>query len=1552
MRRRERSLSLREREIELERRRQRLRLLEEEIGRERSGASLGINTRPVAAEISRRPSSRKSRSVERRAPTEHTRKRSRSRLPTDPEVTKECQAKRSCTPSFSLNDVIKIVQSVKNVTQPNQSVTQLAKNIDHKNILPNFDPSVKSQRVDIWLRKVNECATVYGWDEITTIHFSMQKLQGLAKVWYESLKTIKYTWDQWQENLKSAFPCEQNYGQILEEMLKRKSRVGEPIENYYYEKLALLNQCDITDKHAVDCIVHGLGDRTMKSSALALCCSQPEQLLQFLISHKESQPVDRFHNNRNRFGTDNASNYQNNKSNNRFSRNQSVVFCFNCKERGHPYTKCLKPIIRCTKCSRVGHRSEECKNKTPSLDSKHEPAKTMCIFNSNPNAKFVKPVDINNKVVDGFIDFGSEVTLVRLSLITNLGLQHDNVPTLMKGFGNNAVQSIGTISLEISVDGVPARVACRVVDDNLLDTPILIGQSYTEQPHITVYKDSTRLQFHAISLELPGVDTTEDCKVLTLRLKSDVNLHGLATVTVCTGSNIDCLLLLNNSIIGPPDKEVAVTGGVYQVKNGQLDISIYPCSKPQFLKRKMVLARGEKVEFVRRLVMESPGISSTTGRLETGANCNISLDEVKVGDLATQEEKHRLIEILHTFKHLFASSLKDLGCTDVTQMNIELNSTKPIVYRPYRLAHHERDKVQTMVSEMLEANIIRESVSDYASPVILVRKKDGNMRMCVDYRMLNSVTVKEIYPMPIIEDEIARLSGQSCFITLDLASGYYQVPISESAKHLTAFVTPDGLYEFNRMPFGLANAPAVFQRLINRVLGTVRFTKATAYMDDVLIYGDSASQCLDRLEDILSLLEKANLTLNLTKCEFLRSNIDYLGYEISAAGVRPGQKKILSVSNFPRPINVHCVRQFIGLASYFRKFIQNFAVLALPLTQLLAKDTTWQWGQAQENAFEVLKSKLVDRPTLAFYDREAETELHTDASKDGIGGILLQRDKQTGQYRPIAYYSRKTSPEERFYHSYELETLAVVKSLEKFRVYLLGKEFRIVSDCSALRSTFIKRDLIPRIARWWLLLQEFNCTIEYRPGTKMSHVDALSRNPIESETEISNNVSMVMVINEDDWLHTLQLGDSELNRIRKILEDDLDSKGLQYIKDNYLIRDNKLYRYIKGDKENLRWVVPKGARWQICRLNHDEIGHMGQEKTLERIKKHYWFTKINRFVKKYINACIECAYAKKGGKNNEGLLHPIEKVALPFHTLHVDHLGPFVRSKRGNSYLLVVVDAFTKFIFIKPVRNTKTENVIRALDDIFYTFRMPDRLISDRGSCFTSNTFKRYCYDKGIKQILNAVASPKSNGQVERYNRTILNSLKAQNLKFDERDWDTQTGKVQWGLNNTVQKTTGRRPAEVMFGTCMAGEINPALNELTNLTNEDIDVDSIRTEVKDKIDAEQIKQKQLYDQNRRPAQIYNEGDLVKISKVSFNNDGKSKKLLPSYIGPFRITKVLGQDRYKVASIPGFNNQTSKRTTTVAADRILPWVHVAALQLNDSDSSENESDPNVRDEDST
>lgn len=325
-----------------------------------------------------------------------------------------------------------------------------------------------------------------------------------------------------------------------------------------------------------------------------------------------------------------------------------------------------------------------------------------------------------------------------------------------------------------------------------------------------------------------------------------------------------------------------------------------------------------------------------------------------------------------------------------------------------------------------------------------------------------------------------------------------------------------------------------------------------------------------------------------------------------------------------------------------------------------------------------------------------------------------------------------------------------------------------------------------------LQISEFEFDIEYRAGCQMSHVDVLSRNPPERgsigfKPLNAADTPVVLNISTENWLLTLQLADSELVRITKILKPKTDDEVVD-IKNNYVIKDNVLYRKV-GDQ--LKLVVPRNARWQVCRMNHDDIGNFGQAKTLERIHDQYWFPKLRRFVKKYVAACINCAYTKDSvAKTKAGYLYPIEKKYIPFHTLHIDHLRPFVKSRTRNSYILIVVDAFTKYLFAKPVKDTKTKNVIKILENIFNDFGVPARIISDRGSSFTSSQFKDFCITNRVRHKLNAVASPRSNGKAERFNQTVLNALSSKNLNNDERDWDKQLGSIQWGINNTVSSTT------------------------------------------------------------------------------------------------------------------------------------------------------------------
>jgi hypothetical protein len=381
-----------------------------------------------------------------------------------------------------------------------------------------------------------------------------------------------------------------------------------------------------------------------------------------------------------------------------------------------------------------------------------------------------------------------------------------------------------------------------------------------------------------------------------------------------------------------------------------------------------------------------------------------------------------VIALLNAYSELITSGY-NVPAIKTANLTIRLIDNH-LVNRPApRLALTERIAVREIVTSLLEHEIIRESESPYASPILLVKKKDGNYRMCVDYRELNSHTIKDRYPLPLIDDQLDRLGKGKCFTSLDLASGFHQIPISDESIEKTGFITPDGHYDYLRMPFGLANAPAVFHRALLNALGALKDSIAVVYLHDILIPSATIGEGLEFLQLILEALKVAGFSLNISKCKFLQSSVKYLGREISSEGIRPDADKVRALVSSPTPTNPKQVRQFMGLAGYFRKFVPNFASATSCITKLTKLDEPFRWGAEQDKAREYVVTHLTSRPLLAIYDPTLPTELHTDASAVGYGGILIQ--KCDGQTRVIAYFSKSTTQTEAKYHSYELETLAI-----------------------------------------------------------------------------------------------------------------------------------------------------------------------------------------------------------------------------------------------------------------------------------------------------------------------------------------------------------------------------------------------------------------------------------------------------------------------------------------------------------------------------------------------
>lgn len=473
-------------------------------------------------------------------------------------------------------------------------------------------------------------------------------------------------------------------------------------------------------------------------------------------------------------------------------------------------------------------------------------------------------------------------------------------------------------------------------------------------------------------------------------------------------------------------------------------------------------------------------------------------------DHLTAEERKSVLDMCLKYKDIFHLPNDTLSCTDSIEHEINVSDPSPIYNKSYRYPEVHKREVNTQIEKMLKQGIIRPSISPYSSPLWVVPKKidasgERKWRIVIDYRKLNEVTIGDSFPLPRIEEILDQLGHSIYFTTLDLASGFHQVPMKKEDRAKTAFTTPLGHYEYTRMPFGLRNAPATFQRLMNSVLSGLQGLQCFVYLDDIVIYASSLQQHSSKLKNVFDRLRANNLKLQPDKCEFMRREVSYLGHVISDKGVQPNPIKIKAIHDFPTPKNPKTIKTFLGLVGYYRKFINDFAKIAKPLTLLLKKDVPFIWSKEQEESFATFKNILMSEPLLQYPDFTKEFVLTTDASNFAIGSVLSQGE--IGKDLPIAYASRTLNGAEQNYSTTEKELLAIVWSVNHFRPYLYGTTFTIVTDHKPLTWLFNCKDPGSRLVRWRLKLSEYNYKIIYKPGKINSNADALSRAFPEDTTE-------------------------------------------------------------------------------------------------------------------------------------------------------------------------------------------------------------------------------------------------------------------------------------------------------------------------------------------------------------------------------------------------------------------------------------------------------------------
>lgn len=869
-------------------------------------------------------------------------------------------------------------------------------------------------------------------------------------------------------------------------------------------------------------------------------------------------------------------------------------------------------------------------------------------------------------------------------------------------------------------------------------------------------------------------------------------------------------------------------------------------------------------------------VTSTHNKEPTSAEWDAS--EIDFGDSPLpQEWKERLRTKLTQRADVFSLHEWDVGLAKGVEHSIRMSDERPFRERSRRLAPADIDDVRRHIQELIAAGIIKESRSPYASPIVIARKKSGKVRMCIDYRTLNSRTIPDQYTTPRIDDALDCLSGSQWFSVLDLRSGYYQIAMKEEDKEKTAFICPLGFYQFERMPQGITGAPATFQRLMEKTVGDMNLLEVLVYLDDLIVFGRTLEEHEERLIKVLDRLREAGLKISLDKCQFGQSQVKYVGHIVSANGVATDPAKIETVTTWPQPTDLKTLRSFLGFCGYYRRFIANYSSIVRPLTELTkgyapkqhgkraVKDSNkvyWKdsepfgerWNLACTAAFHQIINCLTHAPVLAFADPNKPYVLHVDASLSGLGAVLYQEYSEG--LRPVAFASRKLSTSEKNYPIHQLEFLSLKWAVvNKFHDYLYGARFTVRTDNNPLTYVLTTAKLNATGHRWLADLSTYEFDIRYRPGKHNIDADLLSRQERGEEEErewetisqagVQSICRRVSVLSSPktspkyaeqlgarpecvpelyafptriDVSALGQMSRSELKAAQK--EDPVIGPTIKALKHGQWpedleatpevsqmkrelgrlqLRDGLLHRTSKkpSGEESAQLVLPAVFRSVVLKSLHDDMGHLGIERTTDLLKARFYWPKMAGETEQYVKNCGKCV-SRKSPCQRAAPLHQIQSNG-PMDLVCIDFLSVEPDSK-GVSNVLVVTDHFTRYAQAFPTKDQKALTVAKVLNEKFFVhYGLPARIHSDQGRDFESLTIREMLKVMGIRKSRTSPYHPQGDPQPERFNRTLLSMLGTLDPKKRSR-WSEQVPHVVHAYNASRSDATGYSPYYLLYG--------------------------------------------------------------------------------------------------------------------------------------------------------